>query len=846
MYRNKRITSLCSALTAMIAVFMMVGTAPIARAAVVPATDLSDHVTRTLSASLKDFTGQDELILDSASGKASFTFDIPAGDYADNLRLKIYAVPQGDIDRNAQIMVRFNNGRAVPIKSRGNRFSAEISLSGNRIRTQNNSVTLTYTGADAHDCAGNDHGKWIVDLSRSFLSANVQSKTAGYQISHLEQRLSHPMTAPKSVAIIAKGQDKTALEALAAQAIGLRVQDIPSFKLRESRADLKVYIGTRAQLGRLIKDPEIAADKRPVIGVQSVSRRPQIIITADTPADVKALVQSFAYAHLPRSRRTRVSLAEMSVQMPFSYETAPAVTGRKSWSDLGGYNFDSGLNPAPATLNFKVHNAQLSTGELRLGVSKSDDIADSSRVSVTLNETALGYANLDKSSKTVAFAFPAGSLLSGTNTLRITPALTAGPDCGVIAGMPPSLLLTGATALNINTPSSANYDLGSFATSGAPFATVAAGLTDVYLTGGEADRAASLQILAKAAQTSGEGWTAARYMASNPGALAAGRNTVVLGPLPVSKQAVLASAPRALKDAMRGRMPANRTTIATGNSNTAFELAARQSTVTTKTYGMGVAAVFAAPDGHSAIGIFSAPRASDFSKLASSLTREPNWSNLSGGVARWNRDDVTLLQTSDTRLIRKMKSSSDASGALIAAIDDFNVAMQGRVSTGWNALMAMAPKTAGPKSMPKTAPETAPKAYAETAPALRVTAPKPRYQRAASAKAAAPMTAGLRGRSGPAVKAQYFQKPENTLTAILDWSRFDSTYFKANVAQKTSALFSKMPDLKGPNMTAPDFEFGKLTSENIKSKWMWILLVGIMAMMLLGLAAPASSNKNIS
>jgi len=78
--------------------------APGARAAVVPNADLSSGVSKKLSASLEQITGNDELILDHATGQAEFSFDIPAGDYATDLRLKIRALPQGDVDRNASAL----------------------------------------------------------------------------------------------------------------------------------------------------------------------------------------------------------------------------------------------------------------------------------------------------------------------------------------------------------------------------------------------------------------------------------------------------------------------------------------------------------------------------------------------------------------------------------------------------------------------------------------------------------------------------------------------------------------------------------------------------------------------
>ncbi len=847
MFHYKQISSLGAALTAVMAVIFVTFTAPGVHAAVVPTTDLSTAKTQKLSASLKDITGKDELILDHATGKAEFTFDIPAGDYASDIRLKIRALPQGNIDGNATIMVRFNSGKPVPINSRGNGFSAEIALSGARVRSQNNTVSLTYTGAEAGICSDKNHGKWVIDLESSRISADVRSKGAGYQIAHIEPRLAHPMTAPRTVAIIAKGDDKAALEALAAQAIGLRVKDIPTFKLRDSHADLKIYVGTRAQLGRLIKSSEIIADENPVIGIQSVSRRPQIIITADNQADLKALVQSFAYAHLPRSRRARVSLSQMSVQMPFSYETATPVKGRRSWTDLGASNFSSGLNPAPEKLTFKVQNAQMSTGELRLGLSKSSDIADGSRVSVALNGAPLGYTKMDKISKIVAFPFPAGSLLSGKNVITVTPDLIAGEACTAASLLPPQLLVTTNSALLIETPESGLLDLGSFAAAGAPFSDAAAGLTDVYFTGGEADRAAALKILAKAAQTSGEGWTAARFLTRAPESLDSSRNALVLGPLPTSKLAMLSGAPRAFQDAMRGRLPVPaaqtaRAKVAGANADQAFALAARKINTAPRTGAAGIAAVYAGQKSGSAIGVISTPRPRDFAGLANALVQDPNWSNLSGGVARWDRTAVTLLQTADSRLIARPGARSGNNIAQV--VGDFNAAARDRFASTLSALVAMKPALKSSESTLQAKTQVRP-----MAPVLRQqkTAPAPIITKAVYRPAV------LRGRTSPAIAAPAISASsnKNTLAQWLDWSTFSPAYFKANVETKTKALLGKTPAVKISAMpqakTGTDFKQGitAMLSGDFTSKGLLILLVALMALMLLGLAAPSSSNKKI-
>jgi len=530
-----------------------------------------------------------------------------------------------------------------------------------------------------------------------------------------------------------------------------------------------------------------------------------------------------------------VSLSEMKMQMPFSYETVQPVNGKTSWSSLGASNFTPGLNPAPMEANFKVNNAQMSTGELRLGLSKSIDIADTSRVAVSLNGAPLGYTKMDKSSKTVAFPFPAGTLMSGENTLTVTPTLTSTQNCAS-SEIAPSLLISAKSALIINTPAGSALDLGSFAAAGAPFSEASGALTDVYLTGNESARTSALQVLAKAAQTSGEGWTAAGFMTRIPGRPDPERNVLILGPLPKSQSAILAGAPRALQDAVRGRITTQTVKTASGSANDAFALAARQTPRAYKAKGTGIAAVYAAQETGSAIGIISAARPGDFKRLAAALISEPNWSNLSGSVSAWDKNSVTLLQAADSRLTSKQPKAGNSVGAIAQAVRNFNGAVSDRFSTGLTSLAALKP------ARPVSVKTPAARPTVSKPPVLRVSAPVQVAQTATFSPAV------LRGRSempiataSAKLKAGKFNMP-----GFLDWSDFDSDYFKVNVTRKTTALLGNTASMKMP-ASATDLKqkFKALLSGDLKSKSLLLLLISVMALMLLGLAAPASSNKNI-
>jgi len=608
MFQFSQKTSLITLLLAVFALFAVILAPKPIYAAVVPNANLEQRASTKLSAplhlmALGDMEGEAEIILDGLSPKARLRFNMPDGDYATDLHLKVSALPQGRIDSSVPVYVQFNNGKKVPIRSRGQRFEAQISLAGGRIRSRGNMLTFTYGNGLPENCVTAEKGQWVIDLTRSRLTADLRSKSTRYNVADMEPRLRHAMTAPKTVAIVAKGRNAASLQALTAQGIGLRTRDIPKFKIGHHRADLKILIGTRANLGSLIKDPKIKNETRPVFGVQTLGRRPQIVITADNHEDVLELAQTFALAHLPRSRRNIASLAEMRVQMPFTYETHTKINGRAKLMDLGAGFFDAGYRPKPIEAKFKVDHAQGSSGELLLGLSKSAQIDATSRVSARLNGSPLGFTKLDKTRKTVAFTIPNGTLNSGVNTLTITPTLNVASTQCTPDGLPPSIMLSPKSKLTISTPDLRAYDLGSFAATGAPFSDNRGIETDIYMTGSRTDLAAALAILAKAAQSFGQGLTEANYIASSPNHMAHNRHALVIGPLPNTKLAALTGAPRALQNGLRGRglYPAIEpndkvATLANLDAGESFKIAARQNKSTRKRInGMAAPCLFCRP-----------------------------------------------------------------------------------------------------------------------------------------------------------------------------------------------------------------------------------------------------------
>ena len=791
MFQYSQKTSSDSVFLVIFTLFLLLFSTQSVNAAVVTNADLSKRSTQKLSASLQDIAtgsvaGKYELTLSSTKVSAQVPFDMPAGDYATHLTLKLAGSPHGRVDPSRPLMVTFNMGKAVPIRARGNRFEAVLDLSKNRIRPRGNLLTFSY-GDDGADCLDTRSGGWVIDMARSKVTAKLRSNRPNYNIEHIEPRLRHPKSAPRTVSIIAEGPNKTALEALIAQGIGIRMDTIPKFKLNASSADLKIYVGTRSDLGRLITDKTIKAGKGGLIGVQTQSRKPQLVFTGQTQQQTLELVRAFSRVHLPRSRRKTVSLSEMNVQMPFIYETQASISGRTRLNKLGSSYFEAGLSPRPLEFKFKVARAQSSTGEIQLGLSKFKTISDDSRVSVRLNSTELGFTNLDKYKKKVGFTLPAGAMNNGVNTLTITPKLSGlNPSC-LPGGAKPALLLSPSSKLSINTQGPQRPELGFFAANGAPFSNNHGSNTAIHLSGTSADRAASLGVLAKIAQSYGQGLEDASYYEGANIAPIKNQHTLVLGPLPRQISNTLTGAPRTLVDAMRGpgvypKINTSNTiaSIASNEATGVFKLAANSSRAQAR-YVNGLAALYASKtDPSSAIGIITTARPEAYTQVVGRLTQDRVWSNLAGGVARWDSQSVLMIQSADPSFTQgsgKLDHPSVTTQGFKLALSQYSTSASRRLASGFEQLNSLRPSL---KNKYKQRARTT--QHASNTPHTRslmpVTFP--------AAKPAAAKSAVLRGRSTPAM-----QTASSTSSSHISFQSarpkktgFDWNYFKSNVASK--------------------------------------------------------------
>ena len=137
--------------------------------------------------------------------------------------------------------MQFNNGKPVPVITRGQGFDTRIKLDKAKIRPRRNKIRFTYKTPTGSDCLLPQHGGWNLNFKDSFIVVKARAKSRNLYLRDFEARIQNAATAPRSVAILAKGENTAKLQALAAQGIGMRVNKLPEFKTTKSNSDCLLY-----------------------------------------------------------------------------------------------------------------------------------------------------------------------------------------------------------------------------------------------------------------------------------------------------------------------------------------------------------------------------------------------------------------------------------------------------------------------------------------------------------------------------------------------------------------------------------------------------------------------------
>ena len=588
---------------------------------------------KTYSAPLDAATGERSVrTLDARTPSVSLRFDLSQADVINRLDLRLSADPLPGVDPSLPLVVRFNGGEAVSIDTRGQGFDAVVSLDPMRARATGNILQLSHPLS-----CGASGGGYAVNLDASTLDVVARPKNRRLQLREVESRLSASAFAPRRVGLIATGDNATRLQALGAQAVGLRMQAIPDFTTTTAATDFTLVMVRADELSAYTREADILSGTGSRIAL-SRTHPDRLFLTGDTDAEVLQSVKAFARHYLPRSRRSDTTPGELGVQSPLDYDrTTVSGTVRLdglsvTTGDLREYTFD-------------VADPAATQGELVLRLTRDARTAPGARLKAVLNGESLGEARMDSRRKTVSYPIRAEQLRGSDNRLELTTKAAPGSDA--CTETPPFIAVGAGSRLRLSADRpSAPTDLSRLAADGSVFGRDAGARTEVVLPADEADFRAALRVVARLGEASGQGWTEARM--SRGVANSDDRHLLVIEPFEQIEADIRAGAPRGLQSAWRGQPTNGDNRLASVerfaglDADEAVRLAARQLRASGRISAGGVAAVY--PGRGRLIGVVSNTPGIGFRNAIAPLSSAEHWNGLSGGVSRWNGRAVVMAQ----------------------------------------------------------------------------------------------------------------------------------------------------------------------------------------------------------
>jgi len=582
---------------------------------------------------LSQFTSNDKTtqlaVLDWRKSSLDFTFDLPEANLTDNIELLLSANPQG-VNPLAPLTVQFNNEEPVPLEVYGQGFDARFTLDPLKARSKRNIVRIRYTAAIGTDCIEEQDGAWDIDLAASKLVINSRAKRRGLQFSDLKEYFANPSLAPRRVGLIASGANATQLQALAAQGMGLHLDELPDFTTDRNSGDFEIIMARRSELFQYISDDTVIAGNGAAIFIPK-GRPVKLVFTGNTDAQI-----------LTAPHKTE--LVRISDTQAFS--KLPSATSFSNWRS-------NDWARGSKSLRFDVTDPNAMTGEVLLRLASSHNISDTSKFSLRLNGESLGTTILDKRRKSVAFRIKAGDLRGKDNVLTLMPELKPAetPSCTTSTG--PNFHLGGGSKiiLKTDTPSPVT-ELSRMTATAMPFSDERGAQSYIALTGDNADFNASLKVLARLAKTSGEGLITADYSRSVNLDNANSKHILFIGPSNRIPSALIQTAPRALTDALRGQVfegdnliSASIEKFASLEANSSFKTVSQGLSQSRRISQGGVAALYPSQisDRH-VVGIITNTPGQSFTSSVNRLIETPYWSEIKGGVARWSDGSVLTAQ----------------------------------------------------------------------------------------------------------------------------------------------------------------------------------------------------------
>jgi len=736
-------------------------------------------------------------VLDWKNPSTTLTFDIPDSDWIDGLELLISADPEGAVSHHMPILVSFNGAKPVPVKGQGSSFDARIRLNKSYVRPNRNQLTFTYMTPAGQDCLKPSNGAWHLDFKHSSIVVKTRAKSRNYQVREVENRLKSSAVAPGTVSLLARGPNALKLQALAAQGVGLRMDNIPDFRLTKGRSDMDIIMGTRHELVGWVTDEDILTDHGPRASVHE-GRPMKLVLTGDTQAEVLEMAQAFSRYQLPNTRRNQTSSGEMFVQNRFEDERI-LIEKRKKISDFPVNYLDDSWGKTPQAMTFDVSDPLSSEGRVLLRINASKKLDKDSRLAVELNGQSLGYTQLDKTRKSVAFDIPVGTLQATENKLTISPDIeiqSTNFQCSADIGLPGFYLGSGSKIEIKKLTRSPATELSRFAASGAPFSNNYGSDTTVVFSGtSSSDKAASMKVLARLAKASGAGWTEAGFKtAYNLNADNKAKNLLVIGPNNKAAKPFLIGAPKSLTTAMTGqatsgqliRKTAMIERYASADGDAVMrDYAAQQRDYARITRG-GVAALYPSSLANGKIvGVITNSPSRSFTASADQLIAPDHWNRLQGSVTRWDKTDVLMAQIAtptqaDSRAPNFQTPDVDWSWAT-NAWDDVSMGASNMAEATRTKFTDLKLSVANQFAEP----EIASTAISTTVAPKITTKPAPSKTVMADIKSPAPKLRGL----------SEVPRPSSTQQALFDWDLFKSRTQQSWKHTKTSIQNFEMPEL---------------------------------------------------
>ena len=585
--------------------------------------------------------------LDWRQPSVELYFDLPPSERTSEIVLTLSADPLTRVAPNAPLQVQFNNGKPVPVLSNGRGFEARLPLDAGQSRNRRNIIRITYPTPAGAECVTPAHGAWSIDLAESTLRMAGRAKTRHMSLSEVTDYLQQPALSPKTVGLIARGPDGTDMQALAAQAISLRTPGVPKFSVTPQGNDFNVVMVKRDRLFDITSDPMILNSEGPRVFVPR-GRPTELIFTADTDAEIVHMLEIFATRELPSTRRAISSLGELNLQNRLDSGTVK-IDGKTHLMNLAVASADAASGAQ--TYKFGVTDPVATSGEVLLRLSTTDDLAENSRLRVTLNGKTLGAAKLDKKRKSVAFDIQPGALNATSNILTLLPDLDAKPEysCPSVNSFNAGFSIGDGSHLTVTKAApSPVTELSQLTSTGGLFAQSE---SYIALPRQTRDYQASLRILGRMAKSAGHGLTYADY--SRTSDTPADKHVLIIGSSDMVKSH-LNGAPKAFRDALSGQSSSGENLLQAsyersasyGSDNMALQYAAAQSAPRKINRG-GIAALYSAGNGK-LTGVISAAPGSSFIQASKTLVQPAHWNALQGGVARWTSSTVVMAQTAQS------------------------------------------------------------------------------------------------------------------------------------------------------------------------------------------------------